>query len=122
MNDNPTQREQMMAALSAAEHLVANTPEVPCDLNVQPAFVDVFFYRKPEHVVVFAHRFGLELSLREQFNGNNKPIIEARGTAPGGVPVRGWSLGIPGEMDQYRAVLADALVGLPAAWSAAVSA
>lgn len=121
MKENPSPREQMMAALSAAEHLVANAPQVPCDLNVQAAFVDVFFYRKPENVVAFAHRFGLELSLREQFNGNDKPIIEARGTAPGGVPVRGWSLGVPGEMDRYRAVLADALVSLPAAWSAAVA-
>lgn len=118
MNENSTQRDAVMAALSVAEQITASSPVIPYDISIHARSVDIHMHRAPESVTGFAAAFGLEVSLREQLTGNRQPIIEARGQMAE-VSVRAWSLGDKEDWDQYRAAVAGALLSLPVAWSAA---
>lgn len=130
MNEKTTQRAHLMAALSAAETITANTVVVPTVLRLVaspledgPFSVEAYFHDRPESLADFAAALDLPLSMRPHTANPKLPFAEARGEAYG-ITVRAWSLGDASEGERYRDAVVSSGVGagLPAEWSAAVSA
>jgi hypothetical protein len=130
LNEKTTQRAHLMAALSAAETITANTVVVPTILRLVaspledgPFSLDAYFHERPESLADYAAALDLPLSVRPHGSNPGQPFAEAKGEAYG-IKVRAWSLGIQGDAERYRdAVFSSGVAaGLPAEWSAAVSA
>lgn len=104
MNDNPTQRDaqrdHLMAALSAAEQVVATAPVVPDELQLKgpvtaapgPYVLDLFFHRCPQDVVTFATSVGATAVTREHTAEDPRPYTEVSGVVFGH-RFRAWTLG-----------------------------
>jgi hypothetical protein len=124
LNDNTTQRDHLMAALSAAEQITAASPIVPRGVTFDgapfgdgPYSLVLSFHRTPETVAEFAAAFGLPVTYQESYV-DGAPYVEARGELFG-FQVRAYALGLAGDQERYAACASAA--GLPVAWSAAVS-
>lgn len=99
MTSNPTHRERLMAALSAAENLVAQSPAEPYTVDIShhsefPAAavgVLIFFRKDPAGVCALAAAMGVEPSrTASEFGGRPLVDIAASGELDG-VPFLAWT-------------------------------
>ncbi|MGP4084141.1 hypothetical protein [Streptomyces sp. KR55] len=94
----------LMAALSIAETLAANSPAVPSSIDIdsgdfdlievegvfeRPIGVTIYFHRSPENVLAFAEKFGATVG--ERPHGDEDTYTYADGVLDG-VPFRAWAL------------------------------
>jgi hypothetical protein len=114
LNENLTEeRNRWMAALSAAEQLIASMPAIPYGMSFRDARLDLMVRRGPSDVVAIGAALDLAVTYRER--DDHRPLLEATGEVSG-VSVRVWSLGNEDDAEAFQdAVPAPAL---PAAWSA----
>lgn len=93
---SPTKIDRLMAALSAAEQMAANSPAIPTAISVQDNLdgsftVEVFFHHRPEDVAAFAAAFGSVASARPHYGDDTKTYTSADGSVDG-IAFRAWSL------------------------------
>ncbi|MCM2427349.1 hypothetical protein [Streptomyces sp. RKAG337] len=120
MNSHPSQRERLMAALSAAENLVAQSPAEPytVDITHHSAFpadavgVQIFFRQDPGGVREFAAVMGVEpVEMASEFGG--RPLVDTVASGDlDGVPYLAWTRA-------YKAAEVPALDTAPASGVAA---
>jgi hypothetical protein len=99
LNDNSTQLDHMMAALSAAEQIVAVSPVTPTNFSLiaapledGPFSLNLYFHYRRADVEAFGATFGAAVS--ESARSDGAPHVEAAGEAFGH-SFRAWWLGEP---------------------------
>jgi hypothetical protein len=104
LNDNTTQRDHLMAALSAAEHVVADAPTCPAQIRIESETsfgsypgtyepvvgVIAYFHRAPDLVAEFAAHFGVPAL--ERPHGTDGMVYTYADGSVEGVPFRAWAL------------------------------